>query len=70
MTRQEYDRLKGTISYHMDKYYNQDAPEISDHEYDLLMRQLKTAEAEHPEWVDADSPTQKVGGTASATLCE
>lgn len=64
MTRQEYDRLKGTISYHMDKYYNQDAPEISDHEYDLLMRQLKTAEAEHPEWVDADSPTQKVGGTA------
>ncbi|MBP5291817.1 MAG: NAD-dependent DNA ligase LigA [Lachnospiraceae bacterium] len=64
MTREEYDQLKSTISYHMDKYYNQDAPEISDHEYDILMRKLKAAEAEHPEWVDSDSPTQKIGGTA------
>ena len=47
----------------MDRYYNQDAPEISDFEYDQLMQQLKAAEKEHPEWADADSPSQKVGGT-------
>ena len=47
----------------MDRYYNQDAPEISDYEYDQLMQELKAAEKEHPEWVDPDSPSQKVGGT-------
>ena len=64
MTRQEYLKLKETIDYHMDKYYNQDAPEISDYEYDQLMLQIKAAEAEHPDWIDADSPTQKIGGVA------
>lgn len=64
MTREEYGRLRDIISYHMDKYYNQDAPEISDQEYDAMMRTLKAAETEHPEWVDQDSPTQKIGGTA------
>ncbi len=64
MTLSEYEALKKTIDYHMDRYYNQDAPEISDYEYDQLMLQLKAAEREHPEWVTRDSPTQKIGGTA------
>ncbi len=63
MTQLEYQALRNQIEYHMDRYYNQDAPEISDFEYDQLMQQLKAAEKEHPEWVDPDSPSQKVGGT-------
>ncbi len=63
MTQLEYLALRQKIEYHMDRYYNQDAPEISDFEYDQLMQELKAAEKEHPEWVDPDSPSQKVGGT-------
>ena len=47
----------------MDRYYNQDEPEITDYEYDRLMLELKKLEKEHPEWVTPDSPTQKIGGT-------
>ena len=64
MTKQEYKDLVKLIDYHMDLYYNQDEPEISDYEYDMLMAQLKKAEAEHPEWVEQTSPTQKIGGIA------
>ena len=64
MERQEYDSLKAKIAYHMDRYYNQDAPEISDEAYDDLMRTLKAAEKEHPEWITPDSPSQVIGGTA------
>ncbi len=62
--RENYEKLKKTIDHHMDLYYNADAPEISDYEYDQLMRQLKGIEAEHPDWVTPDSPTQKIGGSA------
>ena len=64
MTHAEYEALERTIDYHMDRYYNQDAPEISDYEYDQLMLKLKEAEKEHPEWITKNSPTQKVGGSA------
>ena len=64
MTQSEYRELQKVIDDHMDRYYNQDAPVISDYEYDQLMLQLKEAEKEHPEWVTKDSPTQKIGGTA------
>ena len=64
MTYEEYQALKQKIDYHMDRYYNQDAPEISDYEYDQLMLSLKAAEKEHPEWITPDSPSQKIGGTA------
>lgn len=57
--------LRETLRYHNDKYYNQDAPEISDYEYDMMQRELRALEAAHPEYADADSPTQRVGGTAS-----
>ena len=43
MTFEEYSELKKKIEYHMNLYYNEDAPEISDYEYDLLMQELKKA---------------------------
>ncbi len=58
------DELKKTLNYHIDRYYNQDDPEISDYEYDMMMQELKALEKEHPELITADSPTQKVGGSA------
>lgn len=63
MTYEEYQELKKTIDYHMDRYYNQDSPVISDYAYDQLMEQLKAAEAQHPDWITPDSPSQKIGGT-------
>ena len=41
--------LKKTLEYHIDRYYNQDSPEISDFEYDMMMQELKNLEKEHPE---------------------
>ena len=64
MSIEDYRKLTEVINYHMDRYYNQDDPEISDYEYDQLMIQLKEAEKDHPEWITPDSPTQKIGGTA------
>lgn len=56
--------LKEIITYHSNRYYNMDEPEITDYEYDMLMQELKQLEKENPKFVTADSPTQKVGGTA------
>ncbi|MGN0363870.1 MAG: NAD-dependent DNA ligase LigA [Bilifractor sp.] len=64
MDYEAYQALKRTIDHHMDLYYNQNEPEISDYEYDQLMQKLKKAEKEHPEWITPDSPTQKIGGIA------
>lgn len=65
MTPQErINELRKTIEYHIDRYYNQDDPEITDYEYDMMMQELKALEQEHPELVTPDSPTQKVGGSA------
>ncbi|MDO5444522.1 MAG: NAD-dependent DNA ligase LigA [Eubacteriales bacterium] len=63
----EYCELKETINFHMDAYYNNDAPVISDYEYDLLMQQLKDCERENPDWITPDSPSQKIGGVAKRT---
>lgn len=57
-----YDELKALLEQYNDAYYNQDAPLVTDEEYDKLLHQLRDLEAEHPELVTADSPTQKVGG--------
>lgn len=62
--KKQIDELKKKILYHNDLYYNQDNPEIEDAQYDELMRQLKKMEAENPELITKDSPTQKVGGMA------
>ena len=58
------NELKKTINYHIDRYYNQDDPEISDYEYDMLLQELKKLELENPEFITSDSPTQRVGGNA------
>lgn len=60
--REEMRQLTETLRYHADRYYNQDAPEISDYEYDMLQRKLRKLEAEHPEYAAPDSPTQRVIG--------
>lgn len=59
-----YEELCSIIHYHMDRYYNQDNPEITDREYDELMMELRALEKENPKLVTPDSPTQKVGGSA------
>lgn len=63
--QQEILSLREQLRHHNKKYYDEDAPEISDYEYDQLQRRLRALEAQHPELQDPDSPTQRVGGTAS-----
>ncbi len=60
----EIDKLRREIEYHSKLYYVMDAPVISDYEFDMLMQRLKALEAEHPELITPDSPTQRVGGQA------
>ena len=59
--KQKVERLRALINYHNHRYYVLDSPEISDAEYDGLMHQLVQIEAEHPELVTSDSPTQRIG---------
>jgi len=56
------DALREKIRYHEHRYHVLDDPEISDAEFDALMNELKRIEAEHPELITPDSPTQRVGG--------
>ena len=62
---QRIDELYKLIEHHADLYYNDDAPEISDFEYDELVRELKALEEQHPELARKDFLTHKVGGSAS-----
>ena len=54
--------LRALLHHHAHRYYTLDAPEIPDAEYDRLFHELQAIEAEHPDWVTPDSPTQRVGG--------
>ena len=65
--RAELAQLRKEIRRHNKKYYDDDAPEISDYEYDKLMSRLRELEAAYPEFITATSPTQTVGGTARRT---
>ena len=56
------NELRNIISYHNNKYYVKDSPEISDFEYDALYRELDSLERQRPELITLDSPTQRVGG--------
>src|SRR6516225_9986742 len=56
------EQLRQELREHEHRYYVLDQPTISDYEYDQLMRQLQKLEAEHPELITPDSPTQRVGG--------
>ena len=57
-------KLRAKILYHAKRYYEDDAPEISDYDYDMMYAQLVRLETEHPEYFDPASPTQRVGGKA------
>ena len=60
------EELRYQINYHNKRYYDMDAPEISDYEYDMLLRELEQIEADYPQFKTPDSPTQRVGGEAAA----
>jgi DNA ligase (NAD+) len=57
--------LRRQIRHHEERYYVDSAPEVSDAEFDALMRELQDLERDHPDLVSADSPTQRVGGRAA-----
>jgi DNA ligase (NAD+) len=63
--KQRLSELREQVNYHNYRYHVLDDPVISDAEYDRLVIELKQIEAEHPEWITPDSPTQRVGGQVS-----
>jgi len=66
--RDEYEQLTEDVRRYRYAYYNEDAPLVSDAEFDQLYRRLEEIEALHPEMVANDSPTQEVGGEVSAAF--
>lgn len=61
LTQQEYLELIAVIQKHDELYYKKHTPEVSDYEYDQILKELEQIEKEHPEWVTSDSPSQRVG---------
>lgn len=53
--------LRELLEYHSNRYYNMDSPEISDYEYDTMMRELKSLEKDFPDSVTPDSPPRRSG---------
>jgi DNA ligase (NAD+) len=66
----EAARLRREINRHNYRYYVQNAPEISDYDFDLLLKKLQALEGEHPELITPDSPTQRVGGQPLAEFAK
>jgi DNA ligase (NAD+) len=64
--QKEIEKLRQEIEYHNDLYYQQAAPQISDYEFDQLVERLKKLEAEYPDFITPDSPTQRIGGKAES----
>jgi DNA ligase (NAD+) len=62
---QRIKELREALERHNYNYYVLSRPEISDFEFDSLMKELQTLEAQHPEWADPNSPTQRVGSDLS-----
>src|SRR5437899_11986941 len=62
--QQRLNEIRDAVRHHEERYYIHNAPEISDEEFDRLLHELERLEAEHPDLVTADSPTQRVGGRA------
>ncbi|MCL2102481.1 MAG: NAD-dependent DNA ligase LigA [Syntrophorhabdaceae bacterium] len=62
------DELRKLIRHYNDRYYREDAPEVSDAEYDALFNELVSLEARHPETFDPDSPTQRIGAEPVAAF--
>lgn len=63
-SKEQYLQLVKEAAHHSFLYYNKDNPELSDYEYDQLTQRIKRIEADHPDWVVTESPTQHVGGEA------
>lgn len=61
--KKRIEELRKETAYHAKKYYDDDKPEISDFEYDMMMLELRNLEKQYPEFVSNESLTQKVGGT-------
>ena len=61
--KQRIEQLRAEINHHNYRYHVLDSPEISDAEYDALMRELKQLEEQYPQFLTPDSPTQRVGAT-------
>ncbi|GMA16637.1 NAD-dependent DNA ligase LigA [Deinococcus metallilatus] len=68
VTRDHYQTLRAEVERHARAYHELDAPEIPDDVYDRLVRELRSIEEAHPEWVGATTPTQQVGGAPSAAF--
>ena len=68
--KNEIEKLRKQIEYHSKKYYVDDAPEISDYEYDMMFRRLQELEKEYPEYDDPNSPTRRVGGAVLKKFSE
>ena len=66
--KKRVEELRTQIRQHNDLYYGKDAPEISDAEYDLMVRELRDLEAAHPELADAESPSEAVGSSGITTF--
>lgn len=62
--RLRVQELRNTLDYHIKRYYSDNESDISDYEYDMLMRELQELETQYPELLTADSPTHRVGGSA------
>ena len=62
--KEKVKALRESLTYHSQRYYVYDSPEISDYEYDMMFAELKALEEKYPELYDAASPTQRVGGKA------
>jgi len=62
VSKEEYDNLVKELQRHNYLYYNKASPEITDQQFDDLLQRVKLIEQLHPEWIDPDSPTQRVGG--------
>jgi len=70
LIQKNISELTDILLYHNNKYYNEDQPEISDYEYDMLVRKLRSLEQQYPQFIRDDSPTKKVGGKAVGGFVE
>ena len=64
--KKEISKLRKEINYHSELYYTKDEPEISDYEFDMLMKRLKALETKFPMLITKSSPTRRVGGANKA----
>jgi len=67
-TQERISELRKQLEYHNRKYFDENSPEISDYDYDMMLRELEDLEREHPDLITTDSPTQRVGESAQREM--